>query len=106
MSFIGLKIDRVAGIKPRGASSDFKTAQAKKMYKEGDRIQRMMFGFEEAKRRKAEEKQVAKALIARRVVMCFQCQKHQPEGEKFSRCSRCWNNLKRDVVYCSRYKSS
>ncbi|GAW08819.1 hypothetical protein F5879DRAFT_970975 [Lentinula edodes] len=102
MSFIGHKIDRVAGIKPRGASSDHKTAQAKKMYKEGDRIQKMMFGLEEAKRRKDEEKQVAKALIARRVVMCFQCQKHQPEGERFSRCSRCWNNLKRDVVYCSR----
>lgn len=42
---------------------------------------------------------------SRRKVVCDNCLKPQTPEQKYPRCARCWDNVKREINYCSRFVS-
>ncbi|KAF9065681.1 hypothetical protein BDP27DRAFT_1331613 [Rhodocollybia butyracea] len=62
------------------------------------KMMKMAMGKQRAKESKAADME----RLSKQVVMCFNCGRSQSSGEKFQRCSRCWNAQKRSVTYCSK----
>ncbi|KAK7462259.1 hypothetical protein VKT23_007860 [Stygiomarasmius scandens] len=63
---------------------------------------KMMWGEQEGKGKGREELNAWKDRKSRRGIQCHNCQKEEKEGEKFSHCSKCWQDVQRDVRYCSK----
>ncbi|KAI0341118.1 hypothetical protein BDW22DRAFT_1430272 [Trametopsis cervina] len=82
---------------------DFRTKTEKKTHK--DMLQRQMrtvYGMQQGDRLYKHELAATREQRSEAKITCETCGKAKEEGDKMSRCAKCWRTIQREVFYCSK----
>jgi hypothetical protein len=98
-SFLGREL-------PQLTVSKFKDPRTKEVQKE-DQMKRQklfetVFGQEIGAAKAHDERVSVETKRTRLEVSCQACSRHAGGGERFMRCKKCWDAIRRDVPYCSK----